>query len=285
MYIEFLARSFSSPRSVRNYLSGVRLLHNYLGRESPSLDNFNVDLMLRAVDITLPHVPNRRLPITEPMLIELCSLCDSQGVLGLVLKCAILLAFFGFLRQSNLAPKSTRDFDPTRHTCRADVLEHPPGLVIIMKWSKTLQLRASKPHLIPIPSISGHPLCPVRAYRAMIAAVPTTCAGDPLLLLPGNGRGPRPLLLPNLRQSFQVLLTALGHDPTTYSLHSLWRGGATSAFRAGFDCVHVQRHGARKSDVFWQYIVSDAPHKSPVAAGLARSAFIRPEHWPGSVDD
>ena len=109
----------------------------------------------------------------------------------------------------------------------------------------------------------------------MIAAVPTACPRAPLLLLPGVGRTPRVLLLPQLRQSFKVLLTALGCDTKAFSLHSLRRGGATAAFRAGVDCVHVQRHGTWKSDVFWQYIVSDAVQKSPVAAGLAQAARSR----------
>ena len=30
MYAEFLARSFASPRSIRNYIAGVRLLHKYI---------------------------------------------------------------------------------------------------------------------------------------------------------------------------------------------------------------------------------------------------------------
>jgi hypothetical protein len=227
MYIEFLARSFVSGRSIRNYLSSVRWLHKYLGCPSPSLDNFEVDLMLRALDITLPHVPLRKLPITEPLLLEICALCDSQATIGKVLKCAVLFAFFGFLPQSNLAPSSQLGFDPSRHTCRADVSEQPPGLVIALKWSKTLQRRADKPHLIPLPRIPGHPLCPLAAYRDMIAAVPTACPRAPLLLLPGVGRTPRVLLLPQLRQSFKVLLTALGCDTKVFSLHvfaSPWRG-------------------------------------------------------------
>lgn len=274
MYIEFLARSFVSAHSIRNYLSGVRLLHKYLGRSSPSLDSFDVDLMLRALDITLPHVPVRRLPITEPLLLAICELCDSQDILGKVLKCAVLFAYFGFLRQSNLAPASRRAFDPTRHTCRADVLEQPPGLVVVMKWSKTLQRRADRPHLVPLPSLPGHPLCPLTAYRDMIAAVPAVCqpARAPLLLLPGGGHSPRFLLLPQLRSAFNIILTALGCDVSAYSLHSLRRGGATAAFRAGVACIHVQRHGAWKSNAFWNYIVSDAVHKSPVAAGLAQAA-------------
>ncbi len=32
MYVESLTRTFTSPRSIRNYVSGVRLLHKYLGQ-------------------------------------------------------------------------------------------------------------------------------------------------------------------------------------------------------------------------------------------------------------
>lgn len=40
MYCEFLARSFSSPKTIRNYISGVRLMHKYVHASADSLHSF-----------------------------------------------------------------------------------------------------------------------------------------------------------------------------------------------------------------------------------------------------
>ena len=271
MYAEFLARSFTSPRSIRNYLSGVRLMHHYLGQDAPNLDCFELDLILRALDITLAHVPTRRLPITESILSELWSACDYLGPTGIVLRFAFLFGFFSFVRQSNWAPTSASSFDPHRHTCRGDIFVHPPGLVVLLKWSKTLQTHEKMP-MIPLPAIPGHHLCPVQAYHDMLAVAPTASPNDPLLMLPTTNGGLRVMTTPQLRKAFNTLMECLGYSPAAYSLHSFRRGGATAAHRAGADFLSVQRHGTWTSDAFWDYIVSDAVENSPVAHALAARA-------------
>jgi hypothetical protein len=85
------------------------------------------------------------------------------------------------LRQSNLAPGSAGTFNPSRHTTHADVSVQAPGLVITVKWSKTMQTMDNQ-HLLPLPSVKGHPADPLAAYEQLIAAVPTRSAKQPLLL-------------------------------------------------------------------------------------------------------
>jgi hypothetical protein len=274
MYAEFLARSFVSPRSIRNYLSGVRLLHNLIGQEAPALDSFELDLILRALDITLAHVPTRRLPITESILSQLCSACDLLGPLGVVLKFAFLFGFFSFVRQSNMAPSSRAAFDARRHTCRGDVFVHPPGLVLLLKWSKTLQTHQKMP-LIPLPAIPGHPLCPVQAYHEMLDISPSQSPNDPLLQLPTTDGAPRPLTTTQLRNAFNTIMDCLGYSPAAYSLHSFRRGGATAAYRAGADFLSVKRHGTWTSDAFWDYIANEAVDKSPVAQALGAHVALQ----------
>jgi hypothetical protein len=116
-YTEFLARTFKSPQTIKNYISGVHLLHRYLELDPTSLQCFQLQLILRAMDIAMEHVPNQKSPITIYMLRQLCNACDSLRALGTVIKCALLFGFYGFLRQSNLAPKTASSFDPRRNTC------------------------------------------------------------------------------------------------------------------------------------------------------------------------
>ena len=272
LYAEFLARSFKSPRTIRNYISGIRLLHKYISVNCTSLHSFDLDLILRALDLTMQHMPNQRIPIDTQTLKDICSICDSLGGIGTVCKVGFLFGYFGFLRQSNLAPKRATEFDPKRHTCRGDILFHPPGLVILIKWTKTIQRGQCTP-LIPLPVIKGNPLCPYRAYKDMLAISPTVTANSPLLQLPGTGHGSKTMTVSQLSHVFREIMHRLGYPKHLYSLHSLRAGGATSAYHAGVDFMHIKRHGTWKSDCFWSYIASQPVQNSPVAHALALSAL------------
>ena len=159
MFVEFLARQFTSPKSIRNYIHGIKFLHKLVGQSSPALSSFPVQLSLRALAVTMPQLPHQRQPITVEMLQHLCTLSDHQGgVFATAAKCAILFAFFGFLRCSSLAPSGASSFDPHRHICRGDILLEEPGLLIFIKWSKTRQA-TSYFHMLPLPSLGQHSLC------------------------------------------------------------------------------------------------------------------------------
>jgi hypothetical protein len=224
LYIEHLAQRFKSPRSVKNYLSAVTLLHKHLGLPCQAAQSFQVSLMCRAISSTMRHQPHPKSPVTIPILLQLCQLCATRGVWGLVLQVVILFAFFGFFRQSNLAPKHPGLFHPSRHTTRGDVHLSPAGLSVSLKWTKTLQ-SSIVPVRIPLPSITGSPLCPLRAYQLMVSQVPTPSPTAPLLLMPSTTGKLTVVSIRQLSSSFNTLVSQL-HPPTTnLSLHSLRRGG------------------------------------------------------------
>ena len=271
LYIEYLSQHFSSPQSINNYVSGIRMMHKLLGSECPAMDSFEVTLMLRACHLTIQHRPLRRLPMTIELLTEIVHISDSMGIEGKVFKFAMLASFYGFLRQSNLALRSPTSFDPDRNTCRQDVFYAEPGLVILLKWTKTSQ-HSNSYDLIPLPAIKGSNLCPVQAYTDMTAALPTTTPDQPLLVLPAcDTYGYIPVTIRWLSHFLYVLLESLDINPGLYSLHSCRRGGATMAYRLGADYLSIQRHGTWKSSSFWDYITSDSVAKSPVAQVFAKA--------------
>ncbi len=267
LFAEHLGQRLRSARSVRNYVSAVRLLHKYVGQTPPSLHSFELSLVLRALDLTMSPFSRQVQPVTEAMLIQISDICTSLGTLGMVLKCAFLLGFYGFLRQSNLAPPSCHSFQPTKHTCRGDVIFHPPGLCVVLKWTKTLQ-NPDSPSVIPIPAVPGHALCPVTAYQDMLKAVPTRHPNDPLLQIPSGTppaqSGTRILSVRDLQQAFQAIVHCLGYTDKL-TLHSLRKGGATSAYEAGVDYLHIKRHGTWRSDAFWAYITPQIDSTVPKA--------------------
>ena len=73
----------------------------------------------------------------------------------------VLTMFFGLFRKSNVLAPVNR-FDPAKHLCRSDIIAHPWGLEVIIKWSKTLQFRERNVS-VPLPYMKGHPLCPTTA--------------------------------------------------------------------------------------------------------------------------
>ena len=273
LFVEFLALSFHSPGSVKNYLSGVRIFFKLQQQSPKSLDCFQLQLMLRAVDITMEHTPSPKLPLTEDMLQKMCELCDTLKPNGIVAKCAILLVFFGFLRQSNLGPSKAGLFDIKRHLCRGDVFITATTLAVIIKWTKTIQ-NHQNPQVIQLPSIPRSTLCPVTTFQQMCKQVPHHSHNSPLFVIRQNSHTSRrdtfrPMTSAWLADVFNELLIALGYARHSYSLHSLRRGGATAAFKAGADHALIKRHGTWRSDVFWQYISADASSNRAVPHRMA----------------
>lgn len=264
LYTQFLVRSFSSPQSITNYVAAISLLNKFMGTQATHISSFEVQLMLRAIKLTIRHIPNQRLPITPTILKKLCILCDTLGNIGLILKTVYLFAFYSFIRQSNLAPQSDKNFDPSRHTARGDIIFHNPGIIMIIKWSKTLQ--TGQTALIPIPSIKNYLHCPVKTFRRMCTNIPAPNSA-PLFIFPG-GPPHISITIPYLQKTLAKMLKAICIQPLNYSLHSFRRGGASSTYHAGVGYTEIQRHGTWASDAFWNYITTDTT-KSILPKALA----------------
>jgi len=271
LYATHLARRLKSPKVVMNYLSSVKLLHDYWDEPAGNLGSFQLSLVKRGLKMNMRHAERQRLPIDPPLLKKLCRACDqARSPAGRMLKCAILLAFYGFLRQSNLAPAKGSKFDHTRHTCRGDIIvDKNNAISILIKWQKNRQTLNEK-LVTPLPKISDPVMDPYRAYVDMLKDVPTASDNDPLLLLPSK-RTPEVVSIDTLRRGFNDLLTASGLDSRLYSLHSLRRGGASTAYATGAPPRDVQLHGGWKSQAFWGYIATPR-ESSAVAHALARAA-------------
>ena len=265
MFVEFLARTFSSDKSIRNYLSAIRYFHKCLQIDAPSLYSFELNLMLRAYRTTLRGTPHR-LPITKDILYELCSRCEQFGSTGLVIKCAFLFAFFGFLRCSNLVPNSARSFDKTRHLCRGDVFVHPPGLIIVLKWTKTKQ-EPGNIELLPISEIPGSPLCPVAAFTAMCARHPARQNGP--MFIVRSKKAQITITARILRDYLSQLLRALGLSTISYTVHSFRKGGATMCYNMGCQLADIKNHGQWKSDAVFKYIFPNLATKSKLPVRMA----------------
>ena len=277
LYLEYLCRYLRSAQSIKNYLSAVGFIHRELGLECVALHSHQVHNMLRAIDNTLraPIVP--RQPITIPILLKLVQLCQRLGTWGLVFKCAILFCFFGFLRQSNIAPRSPHLFDPSRDTLRADVKYSQHGLTVRLKWTKTRQ-GSQQPIFIPLPRIPGSPLCPTQAFRQMSTCFPSTSANTPLLIYRSPGQPVITVTSRMLSNQLRQLIHQLQLPQSTFTLHSLRKGGATYCHTIGVPLELIKSHGTWASDAVWSYLNPTLADKSIVSTTMSKAVLQHHVH-------
>ena len=189
-------------------------------------------------------------------------MCD-QFPLGYIYKSVFLLAFFAFLRLSNLVPPSISSFSSATHLCRGDLIPHSSFATLILKWSKTIQ-KQSQFATVQIPSLGASPLCPLAAFHNMASRLPLP-PNSPMFAIP-QGPGVIPLTQNKVRRFLALILTSLQIDPSTHSFHSFRRSGASLAFNSNVSLQSIQHHGTWSSDAVWSYIISDPHHQGSVAA-------------------
>ena len=265
LYCQFLSRSMT-PQSIRNYLSGVKLLHVFTGFEFPFYETPELKLTLRGLDRILKHAPSRAPPVTPELLRELIQ-CASTSPHDLVFSCAFLFAFFLFARISNLAPASVSSFDPSKQLCRGDIVVTSFGLSISFKWSKTNQT-GSKLLKLPLLYTPDPNLCPVRAYLRMCSCLPAP-ASAPAFFTDFRAGSYFVITKTQFVSVFRSRLARLGvHNPSRFRGHSFRRGGATWAFHTGVPGELIQIYGDWASDAYKCYLEFSEDAKLRVARGM-----------------
>ena len=94
------------------------------------LSHRKIHLFIKSVAMNAPYSPKFKANFSVPILLKLVKPCDSFPS-GFIYKSIFLLAYFAFLRLSNLAPSSSVKFDPTsRETIEKTLAQHLEILVI-----------------------------------------------------------------------------------------------------------------------------------------------------------
>ena len=126
--------------------------------------------------------------------------------------------------------------------------------MLFIRFSKTDQRGDGA--FILLGRLPGAPLDPAEvlaAWRAAAGGAPDS----PVFPVYGGGRpAAKDTMLNRLRQALQgVGLTE--QQARSFGLHSLRRGGATAAARAGASMRRIQEHGRWRSDAVRQYMYAD----------------------------
>ena len=143
-------------------------------------------------------------------------------------------------------------------------------MVIILKWSKTLQDR-KKVTTVTIPALGSSPLCPYRALTTLFQAHPLS-DDHPLFLFYKQGSW-FTLTDSMARKHLKRVCSLLGF-PKHYTFHDFRRGGATWAFRHGVPLQDIQAQATCSSQCVWRYIQLPPSATSSVAATFSDHLYM-----------
>ena len=262
-YIAYLEAKLTY-NSIKQYLNIVRLLHLEHGFPNPLKTSWYLQSLLSGCKRVLGNKQTPKLPMTLPLLEKIFQKLDLASPFHLVFWAACLLAFFSFLRKSNLffghcAGRSS-------YLKRGEVKFHPQGATLHISHTKTIQYQ-ERELVIPVPHIPGSYMCPSTALRLIYKLV-TGPANSPLLSYPTHA-GPKALSYLSFTNTLKSLLQELGISPSLYSGHSFRRGGATFAFACNLPSELIKEQGGWRSDCYQRYLEPDLATKFTVAKAMA----------------
>ncbi|XP_026059296.1 uncharacterized protein LOC113043958 [Carassius auratus] len=244
--------------SIKGYLSGIQFFHKLIyGAPSPEINNSQTSLLIKGIQRSQPNRPDTRQPITSDILTQ-CIYTLRTGYLSLhiarTLDAMFILAFFGFLRCSELA--ITSKFDPKTHPTISDlsVIDNET-ISFLIKQSKTDQTK--KGHLIYIFKLSS----PIQPFQSVLAYLQwrtsqANCHLDPLFIDESN----KPVTRFWFQKHLKSVLQHSGIPAKNFSSHSFRIGAATSAAQKGLSQQQIQALGRWSSDAFQSYIRTNRFH-------------------------
>ena len=232
-----------------NYLSAVKTKFLIMGLDVACFNDCRLKYYQKAVQLQSPLNVKLNKIIDISLLKSIVKCCDLT-YMGQIFKAVYLTSFFSFLRLSNLVPHSISQFSPLKHLARGDLMFSPDKVVILIKWSKTLQCN-NDIKLLTIPRIPNSILCPVTALANLLALTPEG-SNLPLFQVKVNQNWV-PLTDTKVRRHFALILTKLNLGPG-YTFHTFRRSGATFAFNNNVSLQNIQKHGTWTSDCVWRYV-------------------------------
>ncbi len=244
--------------SIKSYISGIQFFHKLrYGAPSPEISNSQTAMLIRGIQRTRPTRPDSRLPITLDILtkcIHTLRTYYQPPSTAHTLDAMFILAFFGFLRCSELTISSK--FDPAINPTIADLtILDSETISFLVKQSKTDQTK--KGHFVYIFNLPS-PIQPYQAVREYLRLRNFQAKSplEPLFLDHTNKPASRAWFQKHLRS---VLLSA-GISAKNFSSHSFRIGAATSAAQKGLTKHQIQTLGRWSSEAFQSYIRTDQAH-------------------------
>ena len=265
-FIAFLGRGSYAAKSASNILGSLRYFADVLcPAESKVFDSVLVAASLKGLKAQLSRPVHQKLPFSVSHLARLFSALDFSHTEHLACWCAMLLAFFGCLRLSNLVPTSPSKFDPLKHLKRNDIKFEGNLVLLFYKWAKTNQ-HARRVSWIPICPVSDARFN-VKVFLEQLFDKVKVPSDSPLFTFNMSNFHTRPSLVRLLEEC----CVKLGLPPGDFSWHSFRRGAAVFAYELGLDDTVVQLFGDWSSAAFKNYLEFSFVKKVSIAESIANS--------------
>ena len=236
------------------------------------LPDYDVYLAKRAIRRILGDCIARKEPITINILFKLFNHFNYDNPLHVCMRALFLVAFFSFLRISNLVPYKLSEIGDPRacYLTPSSVTFTAQGVLLPITPTKTIQFR-ERVLGIPLPRIPGSPLCPVTALEEYLASAQVP-PRSPLFVCNEWGVN-RPILAHQYNAFIKALLSAIGLNSANYSSHSFRRGGATFAFSHEAPTAFIKAQGDWKSDAYLVYLTLSTENKFKILHSLTNRLF------------
>ena len=191
-YVEFLLNSFSSPSTVRNYISSLATFQSWRGLSTEFFNSLQVSQLWRAIDLTVRHFPRQVHILSVAQFKVLLQHAALLGTNHRLFKAFLTLLFFSMVRVSTLIPYVSTKFDQSRHMCVNDLQRTDFGYLVNIKWAKNLQNPKSA-YILPILKNSDTELCPVKALDSYLATLDNSTVNKPLFMVAAKSKCLSPL--------------------------------------------------------------------------------------------
>ena len=248
-FLAFLGRSPITFQYASNIVSSLKWFSVMLEPASEkTFDSLLVSVSLQGLKAQLSKPVRPKLSFSVEHLCLFYSGLNFSNVKHFSCWCAMLLAFFGCFRLSNLVPTSKGMFDSLKHLRRDDIRFEKEFVLIYYKWSKTNQ-NASRVAWVPISAVSDYRFNIISHFQLLFSAV--KAPGDaPLFTFKKNGFHSRHSLV----RILDSCVAKAGLSVSDYSWHSFRRGAAVFAFELGLADSAVQLLGDWSSSAFKNYL-------------------------------
>ena len=268
-FIALLARGSYAFRSATNLIGSLKWFSLMLDPSSEkTFDAVLVAVSLKGLKAQLSRPVRQKLPLSVDHLCKFYQLLDFSSAKHLACWCAMLLAFFGCFRVSNLVPAAKAQFDPLKHLTRDDIKCDGKFVLIFYKWSKTNQ-NSSSVSWIPICSPSDARFN-VQFFLNKLLIVVDAPENAPLFSYSDHMFHTKF----SLTRMLDHFLFEAGMNLADYSWHSFRRGSATFAFELGLDESAVQLLGDWKSPAFKRYLEFAFVKKANIAKKISKKFDI-----------
>ena len=206
---------------------------------------------------------SQKLPVTPDVLYKLEQNLIFSSSLDATFWAAYLVAFFSFFRKSNLLPPTTTSFDPQRHLRNCDIKFYPWGIILVVRWSKTIQYK-NRTLLVPFPRINHSSLCPwsavQHAFKLAQVYQSKKHAFAPAFVYKEGGTL-KVLTHSKFTSKLKEILDKCGIDSWNFSGHSFRRGGATFALHCSVPSDYIKLQGDWKSNAYERYLERSLQYK------------------------